>query len=360
MKPEFPKFKVAAVQASSIIKDAPQWFDTRATVDKATNLISEAARNGARLIVFPECWLPCYPYWALDFTDRRGFNEIWANFLWNSVEVPGPETEALGKASKEADAYLVMGISERDRYYPGRMYNSILYMNPRGEVLGVHRKIVNTVQERLFHTAGDGGDNLKTVFDTELGRIGGSICGEHCQLLLLYNWLMQGMQIHCSLWSGEKGIENYTDLVSRSFCRIGHVFGVLSATFIAETDMPKKFYRNALFNIPGAFRGGSGIVDPAGQYIAGPVYDKETIVYADIDLAEIDKNRFANNLPGYYSRWDILNLNVSGETYQPLMPMRMGKQSVSAEEKQVKELEERITGLELQITLLSKEIAKSL
>ena len=139
-----PKYKVAAVQASPIVKDSPQWFDLAASIDKATSLIAEAGRNGARLVVFPECWLPCYPFWSLNVGDRKGFSEIWANFLWNSVEVPSQETEILCAAAKAAGVYVAMGINERDKIYSGRMYNSILFLGPDGQILGTHRKICIT------------------------------------------------------------------------------------------------------------------------------------------------------------------------------------------------------------------------
>ncbi len=187
----YPKFKAAAVQAGSVFRDAPQWLDVRATLEKSTRLIDEAGGNGARLIVFPELFLPGYPYWSLDFNEGT-FGLIFSEYLRNSIEVPGPETEALGNAARRANAYVVIGINERDKKYQGRMYNSILYINPGGEVMGVHRKINITVQELFFHTPGQGGDNLKLVFPTEIGNLGGSICGEHHQHLLMYNWIMQG------------------------------------------------------------------------------------------------------------------------------------------------------------------------
>ena len=355
----FPRYKVAAVQASPIVRDAPKWFDLASTLGKAISLIAEAGRKGARLIVFPECWLPCYTYWSLDLTDRSGFDEIWANFLWNSVEVPSRETEALGRAAAEANAYVVIGINERDRVFPGRMYNSILYLSPSGEIMGIHRKICITVQERLFHTQGEGGDNLRAVFDTEIGKIGGSICGEHTQLTLLYHWIMQGIQIHCSLWPGGATLATTTDLLTRALCRIGHCFGVISATYFAEKDMPKNFYKNCAFNVPGSIRGGSAVIGPSGEYIAGPVYDDETIVYGDIDLSEIDKTRFATNLTGYYSRWDLLSLNVREETYEPLVPMEAPEASLPvSESNQINDLEARVKQLEQQIAALSPETAK--
>ncbi len=348
----FPRLKVAAVQASSVVRDAPEWFDLAATLDKAVSLTAEAGRNGARLIVFPECWLPGYTCWSLDLADRSGFDEIWANFLWNSVEVPGPETKALREAAKKAGAYLVIGINERDKVFPGRMYNSILYIGPNGEVIGTHRKICITVQERFFHTQGDGGENLRTVFDTEIGKIGGSICGEHTQLPLMYNWIMQGVQIHCSLWPGKTGLSGSTDLLTRAMCRIGHCFGVLSATYFADKDMPKNFYKNCSFNTPGSIRGGSGVIGPNGNYIVGPVYGEETIIYADIDLAELDKSRFATNLTGYYSRWDILNLNVRQGSFEPVQPMLASEVGLPvSESSQTGDLAARVKQLEQQIAV---------
>ncbi|MFC1872964.1 nitrilase-related carbon-nitrogen hydrolase [Chloroflexota bacterium] len=355
-----PRFKAAAVQASPVIRDAPQWLDLQSTLNKAISLITEAGRNGARLIVFPETFLPCYPYWSVDFSDRAGFGELWANLLWNSVEVPSRETEALCEAAKKADAYVVMGINERDSKFPGRMYNSALYLSPRGEVMGTHRKICITVNERYFHAPGDGGENLKTVFKTDIGKLGGSLCGEHTQLPLLYNWIMQGIQVHCSLWPGIVGLQNYIDIVTRSLCRTGYLFGVLSSTYIPEKNMPKNFYKNSYFNIPGSTRGGSGIISPTGEYIAGPVYDEETIVYGDIDLSEIDKVRHVNNLTGNYSRWDLFSLNVRQDTYQPLVPMENPEGVLlPPESKQIRDLESRIKELEQQIANISQEMVRN-
>ncbi len=356
---DHPQFKVAAIQAGSIFKDAPQYFDLEATLDKAIGLIDEAGKNGARLIVFPECWLPCFPYWSLDLTERPAFTDMWAKLLWSSVEVPGRETEALCAAAKRANAYIVMGINERDSRFRGRMYNSILYLGPRGEIMGTHRKICNTVQERFFHTPGDGGDNLKAVFQTEIGKIGGSICGEHSQLTLIYNWIMQGMQIHCSLWPGRTGMETTTDIKTRALCFTAGTFGVLAATYIPEQERPKNFYRNSLFSLPDSFRGGSGVISPYGEYIAGPVYDEETIVYGDIDLADVDRSRYAVDLAGIYSRWDLININVRQETYEPVVPMEAtGGMSPVLESDAIKNLEARVAWLEQQITKFSPETAE--
>lgn len=344
------KLKVAAVQAGPVVRDAPDWFDMKSTLDKATSLITEAGRNAAGLIVFPETWLPCYPYWGFDFADRDTYRDLWAAYLWNSIEVPGRETEILGNAARQANAYVVMGVNERDKKFPGRMYNSVIYINPNGELMGTHRKICNTHGERLFHTPGDGGDNLRAVYDTEIGSLGGSICGEHSQLTLIHNWIMQGIQIHCSLWPGVVATKVESDICTRAVCWAAHAFGIMSATYFKETDLPKSFYKNSAFNIPGTICGGSGIVSPFGTYIAGPVYDEETIVYGDINLADVDKARFAVNLTGAYSRWDLLTLNVRQEAYDPLIPMASSGEGLPPlAPGRIAELEARLDRLEQQM-----------
>ncbi len=357
---DFPKYKAAAVQAGPIFRDVPQYFDLEATLEKAVGLIEEAGREGARLIVFPECWLPCFPYWSLDLTtDRSVFADMWAKFLWSSIEVPGLETRILGQAAQKANAYVVMGINERDRRFRNSMYNSLLYLNPQGEILGVHRKICNTVQERFFHTPGNGGENLNAVFPTEIGRLGGSICGEHAQLTLAHHWMAQGIQVHCSLWPGYKRLETVTDVTTRALAFNIGSFAVSAATYIPEEDQPKDFYPNSLFSVPQAFRGGSAVVNPYGENIAGPVYDKETIVYGTIDLADVDRSRHAVNLSGIYSRWDLLNVNVRQESYEPVTAIEEYDEFTepSAEE-ELQALSAQLEGLEQRITRLSRELGE--
>ncbi len=354
---DHPRFKAAAVQAGPIYLDAPRYFDLEATLEKAVGLIEEAGQEGARLIVFPEGWLPCFPYWSLDHTtDRTIFADLWAKLLWSSIEVPSRETAVLGAAAKKANAYVAMGLNERDKRFSSRMYNSVLYLSPSGEILGTHRKICNTVQERFFHTPGDGGENLKAVFETEIGKIGGSLCGEHAQLTLTYHWMMQGIQIHCSLWPGQTRLKTVTDISTRALCFNTGTFGILAATYIPEQDQPKNFYPNSLFSGPQAFSGGSGIVNPLGEYVSGPVYDKETIVYGDIDLSDIDRSRHAVSLTGIYSRWDLLNLHVREESYEPVLPMGTVKALATPSQKtEVADLTARVRQLEEQIGQMSEK-----
>jgi predicted amidohydrolase len=342
----YPKFKAAAIQTGQVLREPPHCFDVKATLEKAISYIDQAGKNGAKLIVFPECWLPSYPHRPLYFFEPRP-DMVWSELLRHSIEVPGAETEALGSAARRANAYLVMGINERDKKYQGRMYNSLLFINPRGEVMGVHRKISNTIYERLFHTPGDGGNNLKAVFPTEIGLIGGTICGEHCQHLLMYNWIVQGLQVHCSAWPGHSPstLRTIQDVQTRALCTSGGVFAVLASTYIPSKDLPEVFHRSE--SPRDQFIGGSGIIDPYGNYISGPVYDQETIVYGDIDLSQIMVKKHSVNLTGIYSRWDILSLAVRQQEYTPLIPMEaIGDIRQAPDLDRVKVLEEQVKELE--------------
>ncbi|MFA7681305.1 MAG: carbon-nitrogen hydrolase family protein, partial [Pigmentiphaga sp.] len=322
------RFKAAAVQAGSVFRDAPVWFDTEATLNKAIRLTEEACDQGARLVVFPETWLPGFPYWSTDLSSDAGLasgsqglsKDMWAKYLWSSIEVPGPEVHLLCETARRCKTFIVMGINERDRQYRGRMYNTVLYIDDQGRVIGKHRKICPTSSEQLFHTPGEGGENLKAVFPTAIGRLGGTICGEHAQLPLIYQWTMLGVDVHCSLWPGYRGIENATDLRSRHTCLVTNAFGIVAAAYFNEADYPTDFHPNSYFSQPGRFRGGSGIISPSGSYLAGPVFDKETIVYAEIDLADCDRARHSANLAGLYHRWDLFQLHVQEREPTPTHP----------------------------------------
>ncbi len=204
MLKEFPKFTAAAVQASPEFRDKPVYFDSLATLANAVGQIKEAAANGAKLIVFPELYIPGYCHFALDLRKGPEYTNIWSEYYRHAIEVPSEETDILCKAAREANANVVIGINERDKKYGGRMYNSILYINNLGEILGTHRKINITVQELMIHTRGDGGKNLQ-VYDMDFGKVSGLICGEHDQPLLKQCYIVQGTQVNHSMWPGYLG-----------------------------------------------------------------------------------------------------------------------------------------------------------
>ena len=354
MTKDYPVFKVAAVQAAPVYKNKPVYFDSRATLDKAVSLIDEAARSGARLIVFPETFLPGFPYWSLDMAKGPEWAGTWVEYLRHSVEVPGEETDALCRAAKKANANVVMGINERDRKYEGRMYNSILYVSSRGEIMGVHRKVNITIQEMLYHTRGDGGANLR-VFDTDLGKVSGLICGEHYQPLLKQNLIVQGAQINCSLWPGFKGgaeeLMTAIPVMTQSLCLSGALWGIIACSYIPPDRVPADFYDNNAFD---QTFGGSCVVNPFGIIVAGPETFKETILYADVDLKMNLAAKSIINLTGIYSRWDILRLAVSEGEYSPVQPMESWDTQVSDKADEVEQLKARIRVLEAKLDALER------
>jgi nitrilase len=344
---EYPVFKAAAVQAGPVFKDKPLYFDSRATLGKALNFIAEAGDNGAELIVFPETFLPGYTYWSRDLKKGQEFAVIWREYLRHSVEVPGEETKALCQAAKEANAYVVMGINERDKRYEGRMYNAILFLSRRGEIMGVHRKLNPTSQELLFHTRGDGGDNLR-VFETDLGKIGGLICGEHYQPTLKHNLIIQGAQVNCSLWPGHTGtvipLLAIAQIMTQAVCISGGLWGVLASAYIPKDQVPKDFYANSSFDTT---VGGSCIINPYGEVVAGPAHDEETIVYHEIDLAMNPLAKSVINLTGIYSRWDVLSLGVRQRQYEPFFSLEDVEAGASATvTDELSELRAKIEALE--------------
>jgi len=235
--------------------------------------------------------------------------------------VPGEETELLCEAARQAGANVVIGSNERDKKYGGRQYNSVLYISRAGEILGVHRKINITVQELLIHTRGDGGGNLR-IHDMDFGKVSGLICGEHHQPMLKQCYIVQGTKVNCSLWPGCLGggeeLPWVAPALTTAMAASGACWCVLAANYIPPEKRPKDFYSNTDFH---QSFGGSAIINPFGEVVAGPVRDQETIVYADIDLRLNEMARGIVNITGIYSRWDILGLQVRTSQYEPLVSM---------------------------------------
>jgi predicted amidohydrolase len=214
-----------------------------------------------------------------------------------------------------------MGINEREKKYGGRQHNTALFISTRGEILGTHRKINITVQELMIHTRGDGGQNLR-VHDMDFGTISGLICGEHDQPLLKQCYIVQGTKVNCSLWPGYLGgaeeLPWVTPAMTTAMAVSGACWCVLAANYIPPEKRPNDFYPNTDFY---QSFGGSAIINPFGEVVAGPVRDQETIVYADIDLKLNEMARGIINITGLYSRWDILGLQVRENEYEPLVSM---------------------------------------
>ncbi|BAL11490.1 hypothetical protein BJ6T_62410 [Bradyrhizobium japonicum USDA 6] len=184
---KLPRFRAAAVQAS------PVYLNPGATADKAASLIREAAANGAKLVAFPEVFVPGYPYWNW-ITDPVTGSAWFEKLAKASVLVPGPEVDAVRKAARDTGCYVVLGVNERSPVSLGAIYNTLVFIGPDGAVLGKHRKLVPTWAEKLTWTGGDG-SSLR-VYDTEIGRLGGLACGENTNTLARFALLGQGELVH--------------------------------------------------------------------------------------------------------------------------------------------------------------------
>ena len=298
-------FRIAAVQA------APVFLNRDATIEKACKLIAEAGRENARLIVFPESFIPAYPdwVWAVPPGRERILNQLYAELLANAVEIPGAAAERLGQAAKGAGAYVVMGVTERDTEASGAsLYNTLIYFNPEGNVMGKHRKLVPTGGERLVWAQGDG--STLEVYDTPLGKIGGLICWENYMPLARYAMYAWGTQIYiAATWDrGEPWLSTL-----RHIAKEGRVYVIGCCMAMRQADIPDRFEYKAKFydserewiNV-----GDSAMVNPDGEFIAGPVQMKEQLLYAEVDPQQMRGPKWMLDVAGHYARPDVFELIV--------------------------------------------------
>lgn len=272
--PLFDTVRVAGIQATPVILDAD------ATIDKAIGLLEKAAADEVKLAVFPETFISLYPTgaWAHQAALFDGFDEMWERLWHSSVEVPGPGIDRLVDACKNLDIHCVMGINERELDRPGSLYNSMVLLGPSG-ILWKHRKMVPTMHERLFHGSG-AGDDLDVV-QTPAGRVGGLICWENRMPLARHEIYRKGVQV----WVAPTADDSDGWLATiRHIAIESGAFVVSVPQFIPRSAIPDDFPIEVP-DIEVLGRGGAAIVDPRnGKVIAGPLYDDEGMVVADIDL----------------------------------------------------------------------------
>ena len=289
--------RVAAIQATPVILDA------EASVAKALDLIGEAARDGVRLAVFPETFIPLYPSgsWGHQAARFDGFDVMWTRLWENSIDVPGPHIDRFIKTCAELDVYCVLGVNERESLRPGSLYNTMVLIGPEG-LLWKHRKLMPTMHERLFHGVGSGQD--LTVTETPVGRIGGLICWENRMPLARYELYRQGVQI----WTAPTADDSEGWISSMSHIAIeAGAFVVSCPQYIPRSAFPDDFPVPLPEDDEVLGRGGAAIFEPIqGRAIAGPLYDEEGIVTADIDLGRTMTAKRWFDVVGHYSREDVL------------------------------------------------------
>lgn len=301
------EFKLAAIQA------APIHFDRNASTEKACQLIADAAQMGATLAAFGECWLPGYPMFLFapptPVRLRAG-----AAYLEAAVEIPGAETARLCVAARKAKIDVVIGVAELDRRTKSTVYCTLLFISRDGEILGRHRKLKPTFHERTAW--GDGDAAGLRVYERSYGRISGLNCWEHQMMLPGYALAMQGTQIHVAAWPGREpespppppvGLWPRQTLLSRAFASQAGAYVVLSAAINRKADYPSEFRDAVLFE----HDGGSCIIDPRGELIAGPVRGDETILTASGSLDLVHAVKALIDIGGHYSRPDIFELKIN-------------------------------------------------
>ena len=300
------KFKVACVQATPVI------FDLEASVDKVINLTREAAGLGCKMVVFPETFIPGYPA-GLGFgtvvgsrtqAGREQFKEYWQS----SVEVPGIHTDKLAECAGENQVFLTVGVTERDTINK-TLYCSLLYFGPDGTLLGKHRKLKPTAAERLVWGEGDG--STLCTFDTEIGKLGGLICWENYMPLARMAMYKMGVEIYVAPTADSR--QTWNASMQHIACE-GRCYVIGCNQYFTKSDFPEHLQTELAEDRPEVLsRGGSVIVSPLGEVLAGPLYDEEGILTAEIDHDELIRSRMDFDVTGHYSRDDVFKLKVKGQ-----------------------------------------------
>src|ERR1700704_747233 len=307
----YPVVRVAAVQAASV------FLDREGSTEKACRLIAEAARGGARVIAFPEGFIPAHPVWFHHHPATSAVaNRLSVELFKNSIEIPGPQVEALCDAARAANAYVVIGVCEKMPNTLGTMFNTQLYIGPDGALIRKHQKIMPTVGERLVHSGGHG--DTFGAFPSEFGPASGLICGENSNPLAVFALTAEGSRIHVMSWpnhfpvSGDP-LKNRVAIDSQAFAQMSKAFVVSSCGTVDERMIgmlepgpeAEKFLRN-----PDCC-GGSVIVAPNSRILAGPMGAEEGILYADCNLEIGILMQLRHDFAGHYNRPDIFHLQIN-------------------------------------------------
>jgi nitrilase len=296
------RVRAAVAQAASIA------FDRDRTLQKVARLTAEAAGEGAQLVVFPEAFVSGYPRgmtFGATVGDRTPQGrEAYRRYWESAMDVPGPAVERLGEIAAESAVYLVIGVIERDG---GTLYCTVLFFASDGRYLGKHRKLMPTAAERLIWGFGDG--STLPVFETPLGRLGAVICWENYMPLLRMAMYAKGVQLYCAPTAD--GRETWLATM-RHIALEGRCFVLSCNQFCRRSDYPDD-YATPFGDEPDAIlsRGGSCIIDPLGRVLAGPDYERETILVAELDLGEIARGKFDFDVVGHYARPDVFQLRVN-------------------------------------------------
>jgi nitrilase len=290
--------KVACVQAEPVL------FDRLATIDKLSSLAAEAAGAGARLALFPEAFIPAYPSsrWARHLAgwDGGDARAIYARLARESIAIPGPDSDRLGEIARTNGVWLAVGANELER---GTIYNALLIYSPEGELALHHRKLMPTNHERLVWGLGDG-KGLETVA-TDFGAVGGLICWENLMPLARFALYQAGLEVYLAPTADDS--EDWHESM-RHIARESRSFVLSCCVFQRASSFPDDVPLAEGGELVG--RGGSAILAPDGSYLAGPLWDEEGILYAELDPQRLYEARQRFDPAGHYHRPDVLRLQI--------------------------------------------------
>ena len=297
---------------AAIVQASPVLFDKKATIDKVVRQIMEAGQNGAELIVFPESLIPCYPYGlTFGFTVGSGNEDgrkDWKVYYDNAVVVPD-DTISIAAAAKKAHAYVSIGVTERDPINCS-LYCSNLIFSPEGELVSLHRKIKPTGAERYIWADSHVPETYFPMVDTEWGRMGSLICWENYMPLARVALYEKGVALYLAPNTNDN--PEWQDTIKHIAIE-GHCY-----VFNVDQYFTKDMYPSTLLEQEEISRlkdetciGGSCIIDPYGHYVTEPVWNKEAIIYADLDMDKVPMSRMEFDATGHYSRPDILEFYIN-------------------------------------------------
>lgn len=312
---ELPRIKVAAIHA------APVFLDKRATAEKAVDLIAEAARQGADLVVFPESYLPAFPVWAALWAPLYN-HDLFARMVASSVSIPGPEIRMIATEARKRGVFVSLGISERSPVSVGCIWNSNLLIDDNGQIINHHRKLVPTFFEKMVWAPGDGAG--LQVSDTRIGRIGALICGENTNPLARYALMAQGEQIHISTWPpiwptrAPRSGGNYDNVAANRTRAAAHSFEAKAFSIVCAGVMDRAMRDFLVDRDPTVAdildetpRAASLLIDPTGTQIGDALQDGEGILTGELDLNACIEPKQFHDVVGYYNRYDVFDLRVT-------------------------------------------------
>ncbi|HEY8643401.1 MAG TPA: carbon-nitrogen hydrolase family protein [Candidatus Dormibacteraeota bacterium] len=314
-----PRAAPAAPHRVAVVQHPPVLLDREASLARMVDLLGEAAAGGARLVTFPEAFVPGYPEWIWRLAPGSDYElsaTIHRRLLENSVELGAGHLKPVQAAARKHRVTVLAPIHERDSFSRGTLYNAMVLVGPDGEVLNHHRKLVPTNPERMVWGMGDGG-GLRVV-ETPAGRVGGLICWENYMPLARFALFAQGVEIYLApTWDAGSGWVS----TMRHIALEGRCWVLGNGTAMRGHDIPKGFPERArLFpDLAEWFNpGDSVIVDPGGKLVAGPLHEEHGILYADCDPAASDAARRTLDVAGHYGRPDVFSLEVNRETRSPV------------------------------------------